>query len=233
MLSSVANELFGKVKDYPLIKFLLKNLPKILISLYALAVFFSFCGFVWVKYTANGIGIKVISEALNLVGINLLVGPVNDFISWVKDGNGIWIPMLVIYALVSSTSFYLRDSTLYIKNYEPKNEYKAVSHMLNPSNPVFAFVFSFSAAVDWIKINGFNWIFFCLLIIPFIMISWTILSFFVNKKDGTGGKSVKNNEVSILLVLGSVLLPILIPVFYTPILLVLLLIGGIDAERSK
>lgn len=233
MLSSIANELVGGVKEYPLIKFLLKSLPNILTSLYAWAVLFSFCGFDWVKYTADSTGIKVISEALNLVGINLLVGPVNDFISGIKNGNMVWIPILAIYVLVSSTSFYLRDSTLYIKDYRPENKYKANSHMLNPSNPVYALTFSLFAAIDWMKISGFSWLYLCLLIIPFIMIFVAILSFLKNRKNGTGIKNVENNKVPISLVFGSVLVPILVSVAYTPAILFFISIGAIDAERSN
>lgn len=234
MSNFVANEVVGILKGYPLIKLLLKILPHILVSLYAGAVFISFSGLPWVKYTADGLGIKVISEALNLLGINVLVGPVNDFISWVKGGREIWISAVIIFVLISSANFYLQESIRYIKDYNPENEYNIIVHMMNPANPVYAFIFSFSAAIDWVKIIGFNWIFFLLLIVPLVMIVHTILSFVKSgKKDKSGFENKDNNKVPILLVLGEVFVPIFVSLFYVPVLLFLLFTGNIDAERSK
>ncbi|WP_294499350.1 hypothetical protein [uncultured Rothia sp.] len=235
MSNFVANEVVGKLKDYPLIKLLLKSLPNILVSLYAWSVFTSFSGLPWVKYTADSLGIKVISESLNLLGIDMLVGPVNNFMSWVKGGHEIWISVIIVFILISSTNFYLRESTRYIKDYNPENKHSVkqlvIVHMSNPANPVYALVFSFSAAIDWLRIIGFNWIFFVCLIVPLIMIVRTILPFVKSGKSGAGNM---DNKVPILLVLGEVFFPIFIAsLLYTPVLLLLLFTGNIDAERSK
>ena len=229
--NSVAKEVAGRLKDYPLIKLLLKSLPNIVVSLYAWSVFMSFSQLPWVKYTADSLGIKVISEGLNLLGVDVLVGPVNDFISWVKGGRETWISVIIIFVLISSTSFYLRESTRYIKDYNPENKYLAIVHMLNPANPVYLLVFSFSAAIDWLRIISFNWIFFFCLIVPLIMIVCTIRPFVKSGKSGAGNM---DNKVPILLVLGEVFFPIfLASLFYVPVLLFLLFTGNIDAERSK
>ena len=45
----VINEALGKLKDYSLAKTLLKGLPKILVSVYAIAIIISFFPDGWVK----------------------------------------------------------------------------------------------------------------------------------------------------------------------------------------
>jgi hypothetical protein len=190
----------GKLKDYSLAKTLLKGLPKILVSVYAIAIIISFFPDGWVKGVEDGLALRIILEGLNYAGLGQMVDPINSFISRVKNGEEAWVFFLLSILAASSSSYYLNGLRRRIEDYDI---WRIVS---DPPESIFVLVFSISSLIDYGRIGDFHSSFFIFYNAPICLAIIGIFDLFVLKNRHDGIISSNNKFMLLVIIVGDVLL---------------------------
>ena len=196
----VINEALGKLKDYSLAKTLLKGLPKILVSVYAIAIIISFFPDGWVKGVEDGLALRIILEGFNYAGLGQMVAPINSFISRVKNGEETWLFFLLSILAASSSSYYLNGLRHRIEDYDI---WRIVS---DPPDSIFVLVFAISSLIDYGRIGDFHSSFFIFYNAPICLAIIGIFDLFVLKSGHDVIISSNNKFMLLVIIVGDVLL---------------------------
>ncbi|OFJ79050.1 hypothetical protein [Rothia sp. HMSC069C10] len=226
----VINETLGKLKDYSLAKTLLKGLPKILVSVYAIAIIISFFPDGWVKGVEDGLALRIILEGLNYAGLGQMVDPINSFISRVKNGEEAWVFFLLSILAASSSSYYLNGLRRRIEDYDI---WRIVS---DPPESIFVLVFSISSLIDYGRIGDFHSSFFIFYNAPICLAIIGIFDLFVLKNRHDGIISSNNKFMLLVIIVGDVLLSFflsfLLAIIFAPVVLILILFGFVGTQSN-
>lgn len=222
----VINEALGKLKDYSLAKTLLKGLPKILVSVYAIAIIISFFPDGWVKGVEDGLALRIILESFNYAGLGQMVAPINSFISRVKNGEETWLFFLLSILAASSSSYYLNGLRHRIEDYDI---WRIVS---DPPDSIFVLVFSMSSLIDYGRIGNFHSLLFIFYSAPICLAIIGIFDLFVLKSRHDVIISSNNKFMLLVIIVGDVLLSFLLAIIFAPVVLVLILFGLIGTQSN-
>ena len=205
----VINETLGKLKDYSLAKTLLKGLPKILVSVYAIAIIISF-----------------FPDGFNYAGLGQMVDPINSFISRIKNGEEAWVFFLLSILAASSSSYYLNGLRRRIEDYDI---WRIVS---DPPESIFVLVFSISSLIDYGRIGDFHSSFFIFYNAPICLAIIGIFDLFVLKNRHDGIISSNNKFMLFVIIIGDVLLSFLLAIIFAPVVLILILFGFVGTQSN-
>lgn len=230
--------MFSAIKDavgkYALVKTLLKSLPKILVSIYSIAIIISFLPS-GATVLDNSRGIRYIVDFFNHIGLSRQVAQVNDFTSQAENGGQLWIFYLLSFLVASSTSYYLRDLYFKIKKHSDITRI-----IFDPPESSFVLAFSIAGLIDYVRIDKFHSSFFVFYNAPLLLILFGVIYFLWSKIKNSSSSSddIESSENWPTLgyvwsIIWPVLLSFVIVILFAPILMVLLLCGFVGAPKNS
>lgn len=231
--------LVERMKDEPVYKIFVSGFPELIISVYVISMIFS------PLLGSEKSGIRGLISFFDWIHLGFLGAPINGFLARINEqekGFAELFFVLPVFMLLSSISYYLRDSLDRIQSLDERK-------ILLTPNSVYILIFSAFAIIDYANIfkskiteNGtINHEVDCILIVIVVIISvWIFLLFLISRSEVLKAKDKWNetkedwhSDVKFWkFAISVVVLPLIFSTLSSIFLLVLLLLGFIDSPSG-